>query len=196
MKLLADVNQKSGKHESKHAQLKVMGYELISAPLPVGDYVLVDERVSDVLERKKKRGIPVKKMDLLGSYKKAVDTKFAIQELIGDVCGKDHARFRDELILAKNNGIQLYILIEDDGGAVCKSKGIFNKPVRSIDDLFHWVNPRLFIWNMGVRAYPNATRGQVIAKALKTMEMEYAPVKFVFCSPKETGKKIVELLND
>ena len=69
-------------------------------PLPCGDYIIADDKVMDVINRKKERGIPVKKMDFLGTYNVTVDTKKDIQELVGDVCGKQHARFRDECILA------------------------------------------------------------------------------------------------
>lgn len=54
----------------------------------------------DVINRKNERGVPVKKMDFLGTYNVTVDTKKDIQELVGDICGKQHARFRDECILA------------------------------------------------------------------------------------------------
>ena len=66
----------------------------------------MNEKVQDVIIRKAKRGIDVKKMDFLGSYKICIDTKRDIQELIGDICGKQHDRFRDELVLAQNNGIK------------------------------------------------------------------------------------------
>ena len=101
MKILYDKAQKEGKHELKHRSIIRQGYELVPMPLPVGDYVLVNDKIQDVIDRKEKRGIPVKKMDLLGTYDVCIDTKFDIQELIGDICGKSHERFRDECILAQ-----------------------------------------------------------------------------------------------
>ena len=44
-------------------------------PLPCGDYIIADDKVMDVINRKKERGIPVKKMDFLGTYNVTVDTK-------------------------------------------------------------------------------------------------------------------------
>lgn len=51
-------------------------------PLPCGDYIIANEKVADVINRKKERGIPVKKMDFLGTYNVTVDTKKDIQELV------------------------------------------------------------------------------------------------------------------
>lgn len=47
-------------------------------PLPCGDYIIADD---NVINRKKERDIPVKKMDFLGTYNVTVDTKKDIQEL-------------------------------------------------------------------------------------------------------------------
>ena len=113
MKILVDTGQQKKKHDLKHACMERLGAELNVVPLPVGDYVLVDENVEDVLSRKKNRGIDVKKLDLLGSYKVSVDTKRDIQEAIGNICGSQHDRFRDEVILAQRNQIKLYILVEN-----------------------------------------------------------------------------------
>ena len=66
MKILVDTGQQKKKHDLKHACMERLGAELNVVPLPVGDYVLVDEKVEDVLNRKKHRGIDVKKLDLLG----------------------------------------------------------------------------------------------------------------------------------
>lgn len=195
MKIAYDVAQKQGLHDLKHSMLEDMGHELIRLPLPVADYIIVNDAVQDVIDRKAKRKIPVKKMDLLGTYHVAVDTKASIQECVENICGKSHARFRDECILAQNNGIKLYIVVEDDGGYADKAHHIWNKPVRSIDDLFQWVNPRLCIFKKGKQAYPSATRGQTLAKACITMTERYG-VEFLFCKPNEAASKIVKLLNE
>ena len=59
-------------------------------PLPCGDYIVANDKVLDVISRKENRGIPVKKMDFLGTFNVTVDTKKDIQELVGDICGKQH----------------------------------------------------------------------------------------------------------
>ena len=182
MTLLEDVNNKPGKHEVKNRFWTSNGIEVIRQRLPVGDYVLMNDRIQDVFARKEKRGIPVKMMDLLGTYDVAIDSKKDTQELCGDVCGKSHDRFRDECILAQNNGIRLIILVENEDG------------ITNLRDLHKWVNPRLWIRRGGKQLYPNATRGVTLMKACMTMEKKYAPLKFVFCDPREAGRKVLELL--
>lgn len=190
MRILVDTGQQKKKHEIKHEALRSFGAELQIMPLPVGDYIVENEKVVDVIRRKDARGIPVKKMDLLGAYSVSIDTKRDIQEAIGNICGKQHARFRDELILAQNNGICLYVLVENEDGVSCLS------------DLYAWKNPRARMqkWittpsgeRRKIPVSKNPTTGEVLAKAMKTMEEKYG-VTFRFCHPDETGAKILELL--
>lgn len=191
MKIISDVAQKANKHKLKEFYWQQQGIEVEKLPLPVGDYILVDERVQDVLDRKAKRGMAVKKMDFLGTYSVAVDTKYDVQELVYDVCGKSHARFRDECILAQNNGIQLYILVENEGKRI--RGDIWNKTITRLEDLHSWVNPRLFVMKNGKQVYPTATKGATLQKACETMEKKYG-VKFLFCSKKDAGRMVIELL--
>lgn len=190
MKILVDSGQQKKKHDLKHECMEKLGAELQIVPLPVGDYVLVSGDVEDVLNRKKNRGIDIKKMDLLGSYKVSVDTKRDIQEAIGNICGPQHDRFRDEVILAQRNQIKLYILIENTDG------------VSTLDDLDTWENPRkkmkkwVSVADGGRKRVPvsqNATKGVSLAKAMRTMQEKYG-VTFLFCKPEEAGAKILELL--
>jgi len=193
MVIFEDMGQKEEKHTVKNQWFYENGIEVMRVPLPVGDYIIANERAVDVLERKEKRGNKPKKMDFLGTYSVAVDTKENIGEIINNICGKAHGRFRDECILARNNGVQLYILVENEDGVNC------------IADLENWQNPRLYRYNkikfmhdLGKWSHvklPKAppTSGGVLAKAMKTMEKEYG-VRFLFCTPKEAGKKVVDLL--
>lgn len=163
-------------------------------PLPVGDYIIANDAVLDVISRKQKRGTEVKKMDFLGTYKICVDTKKDLQEIIGNICGKQHGRFRDECILAQNNGIKLIVLIENEDG------------VKSIDDLFHWCNPRLHKynkiaymhnlgkWNSVLLPKAKPTSGETLAKAMLTMAARYQ-CEFQFCRPEEAGERILSILN-
>ena len=195
--LLEDKGNKIDQHILKNEYFKSVGVEVKRVPLPVGDYVKANEISLDVMLRKRDRGQEVSKIDFLGSYKVSVDTKKDIQELVGNICGKQHARFRDECILANNNDIKLYILVANDDG------------IKTIDDLFRWHNPRLDImknsddcigfWKTGnpkyrkTRKYPTATKGVTLAKACLTMQKKYG-CEFVFCSNKEQGKRVLELL--
>jgi ribosome-associated protein len=191
--LIEDKGQKEGQHILKNRYFENNEIEVLRAPLPVGDYIIADDKVSDVIHRKAKRNMEVKKMDFLGTYAVAVDTKKDMQEIIGNICGKSHPRFRDECILAQNNGIKLYVLIENADG------------VKSVGDVFKWRNPRLERYNrikymQSCGKWLNAsipitppTSGKTFAKSMLTMQLKYG-VEFVFCRPEEAGKKIIELL--
>lgn len=190
IKIVEDKAQQDGKHEIKHQWFDSHGVDVVQAPLPVGDYILFTGAVENVIHRKTCRGVPLKKMDFMGSYKVSVDTKRDIQEIVGNICGKQHGRFRDECMLARDNGIHLYVLIENTDG------------VKSIDDLHYWENPRAKIqkWittpsgrRIKVLKYPDATKGGMLAKAMVTMQEKYG-VKFLFCRPEEAGEHIIRLL--
>jgi ribosome-associated protein len=193
MILIEDKCQQEKKHIIKNDYWRLKGIEVIRQPLPIGDYIIANDKVLDVIKRKTDRNVDIKKMDFVGSYNIAVDTKKDIQELIQDVCTKDHARFRDECILAQNTGVKLFILVEDNGGFCDRRCTIYNKPVKSINDLFSWKNPRAFIFKAGVQKYPKCTKGAVLAKSCLTMEKEYG-VKFLFCTKDEAGAKVIEIL--
>lgn len=193
IKLIEDMANQENKHDIKHVCWDLEGIEYIRLPLPVADYILVNDKVADVISRKQKRGIPVKKMDLLGTYKVAVDTKKDLQEIIGNICGKQHARFKDEICLAQNNGIKLIVLIENKDG------------IKEIRDLFRWQNPRMHRYNKilfmhRIGKWQNIpepksppTSGQTLAKAMLTIQSKYG-CEFIFCTPDESPKKIVEIL--
>ncbi len=188
--IVEDRGQQVGKHENKHCWFDCHDVELLQAPLPVGDYILYTDAVEDVIRRKAKRRVDLKKLDFLGSYKVCVDTKRNMQEIVGNICGRQHERFRDECILAKNNGIQLYVLVENEDDIHC------------IADVFVWENPRIKIskWittpsgqRRRMLKYPDATKGEALAKAMGTMQDKYG-VKFLFCHPDEAGERILQLL--
>lgn len=185
MILLEDTRNQPGKHDVKNQYFAECGIEVRRTKLYAGDYTLpTDQSV-------------------------CIDTKKDIQELVGDICGESHVRFRNELIRAQESGIKLYILVENEGGEI-RHSGIFNETVRNVKDLFNWKNPRLFIMCQDksqvigyrkngkpiykqIQKYPNATKGATLAKACLTMQKKYG-VEFCFCSPEEAGEKILELL--
>lgn len=193
MMLIEDKGQKEGQHILKNRYFDCHDIEVLRTPLPVGDYVIATDKVLDVIKRKTARKMEVKKMDFLGSYDVSVDTKKDMQEIVGNICGKAHPRFRDECVLAQNNGIKLYVLVENTDG------------VNTIDDVFKWQNPRLHRYNRIAYMHregkwlnttlPKAepTSGKTLAKAMLTMQLKYG-VEFVFCRPEKAGEKVVELL--
>jgi ribosome-associated protein len=170
MILLEDTRNQPGKHDTKNRYFSEHGIEVRRTKLYVGDYTLpTDQSI-------------------------CIDTKKDIQELIGDICGKSHERFRDECIRAQEAGAKLIILVENEAGYVDHKRTIYNETVRSVNDLFSWVNPRLFIWKGGKQKYPTATKGEVLAKCCITMQEKYG-VEFQFCSPAESGERILSILN-
>lgn len=196
MKLIEDCGQQIGhgdKHILKHRYWASREIECIRYPLPCGDYILTNEKVEDVISRKSKRGVAIKKLDFLGTYNMAVDTKKDMMEIVGNVCGPQHTRFRDECILAQNNGIKLYVLVENEDG------------IHSVNDVFHWINPRMHRYNKIAYMHSQGkwtnialpkgkpTAGSTLAKAMLTLQLKYG-VEFVFCHPKEAGRKVLELL--
>lgn len=191
--IVEDKGQQAGKHEIKHQWFDSHDVELLQAPLPVGDYILYTDAVEDVIRRKMKRGVALKKMDFVGSYKVTVDTKRDMQEIVSNICGKQHGRFRDECQFAQDNGIKLYVLVENQDG------------IRNIEDVAFWKNPRLAryekIKEMHLIGKPKSvtlpksppTSGETLAKAMATMQEKYG-VKFLFCYPDEAGEHILKLL--
>lgn len=192
MTLVEDSNNKPGKHELKNRWWADKGIEVQRYRLPVGDYILMNDKVKDVIDRKAKRGIPVKMMDFMGCYDTVCDSKESILELCQNLQA-DHQRFKDSCILAQNNHIKLYIVVENDFQWISRTKNIFNNPVRKIEDLFSWKNPRAFIFKGGKQAYPNCAEGSWIAKTCMTMENKYG-CKFVFCKPDESAETIIRIL--
>lgn len=170
MILLEDTRNQPGKHDMKNQYFADYGIEVRRTKLYVGDYTLpADQSI-------------------------CIDTKKDIQELIGDICGKSHERFRDECIRAQEANVKLIILVENEAGYVDRKQTVYNGVVRNIDDLFSWVNPRAFIWAHGKQKYPTATKGRVLAKCCRTMQAKYG-VEFQFCTHAEAGERILSLLN-
>lgn len=103
-----------------------------------------------------------------------IDRKKDLQEICGNVT-QQHERFQRELLRAQEAEIQLIILIEhgDD--------------IQSLEDVYFWDNPRL-------SKSPKATTGKSLYRSLCTIRDRYN-VRFEFCTKRETGRKIMELLD-
>ena len=106
--------------------------------------------------------------------KVAVDTKANVEEIAANIGGTAHNRFREECKLAQLCGGQLVILVENRNGFTC------------IDDMVYWVNPNY-------RKTERSIDGQRLAKAMHTMSDRYG-VRFEFCTPEESGRRIIQLL--
>lgn len=170
MILLEDTRNKIGKHDLKHEWFAQNGVEVKRTKLYVGDYTLpTDQSI-------------------------CLDSKQNIQELIGDICGKSHERFKAELIRAQEANIKLVILVENEAGWVNKRQTAWNDLVTSLEDLFSWKNPRLFIFDKGKQKYPRATKGATLAKICYTMQQKYG-CEFRFVDAKKSGEEVIKILN-
>lgn len=103
----------------------------------------------------------------------SVDTKADMAEIASNI-GSDHKRFKRECIAARDAGCQLIILVENTDGIAC------------VNDVHKWVNPDLIY-------RPRAITGDRLQKAMLTMNERYG-VRFEFCRPEESAKRIMELL--
>ena len=150
MVILEDTRQKAEKHTIKHAKWAAHGDKLTRCALPCGHYALPS---------------PV-----------YIDTKANMQEIAQNIGGtqKEHARFRRELILARDIGTKLYVLVENEEG-ICDLRGVAN-----------WTNPRLI-------DSPRAITGQRLARAMETMQERYG-VTFLFCHPEQAAGVIWSIL--
>lgn len=109
----------------------------------------------------------------------AVDTKADIYEIAQNLL-HDHERFRDECIGAYQVKCQLVILIENTDG------------VRNLSDLAQWrESQQHFVSRHGKQRYV----GSRLVKIMKTMTERYG-VRFEFCTPNESGRRVIEILDD
>ena len=152
--VVQDTREKRGKHRNIEEYLRQSGVKIIRDKVYVGDYTLpTDRRVS-------------------------IDIKQDVVEIAGNICGAEHARFREELRRAQETGTQLYVLIQQNE---CSGKSI-----ACPEDLRHWEAPKFRY---------GAKRGEPLGKAMRTMESRYGVI-FLFCAPEEAGQYVLELLGE
>jgi hypothetical protein len=101
-----------------------------------------------------------------------IDRKQDIQEIAANAIG-GHKRFKEELDRLKQIGGKMYILIEQDK--------IDGKPIVGLEDVILWVPPY------------GETMGERVYRILRHWSAQYN-IEFVFCSKRQTGRKIIELL--
>ncbi|MEG2274176.1 MAG: hypothetical protein RSC44_02485, partial [Clostridia bacterium] len=83
MIIQCDTRQQDSKHILKEQYFASVGIKCVRSKLFVGDYTRLDNQTI------------------------CVDSKQDLVEVAGNICGKQHERFRAECIKAKENGIQL-----------------------------------------------------------------------------------------
>ena len=152
--LIKDTRQQKGKHELKNRWLDEHGVNSVSSTLFVGDYMLIGEV--------------------------SVDTKRDIAELCNCLDG-EHERFRNEAIKARDAGVRLIILTENEDG------------VTDLDSLALWVEPEKDFRRRNKTGKARRRFGKRFAAACRTMQERYG-VEFMFCRPRDSGRMICELL--
>ena len=146
--IVEDTRNRPEKNKHIRDQLEKLGYKVDRCKLYCGDYTWATNQSI------------------------CVDTKANMGEIESNLV-HDHERFREECIRAKDAGIQLYMLIQD-------------QKIKSVSDVFGWYNPRK-------RFSPKAVSGRQLGKMMISMEQKYG-VKFEFCTKNEVGQRILTLL--
>lgn len=169
--LRIDTRQQAGKHVIKDEWWAAHGVPTTRVKLDFGDYMVDGSNVS-------------------------VDTKRSVSEIAQNINGRNHDRFKRECIRAREAGCRLVVLVENREGYT------------SIDDVRGWCNDHCRA--CGVRRKrgcdpsdasgkcpKHGTRkpiqGTRLAKAMLTMQERYG-VRFEFCAPKDSARRICELL--
>lgn len=150
--LIEDTRQQAGKHAVKHEWWADRDVGLIRSKLAFGDYCLPPAV--------------------------AVDTKASIAELAYDI-DQEHERFRRELAGARDAGVRLVILVENEEG------------VRDLAGLSAWVESGEDFARR--RFAQRRLQGSRLAKACATMSARYG-AEFRFCGSEEAAGLIVEIL--
>ena len=167
-----DKNQIIGSHgasnQRKHSQMVREGAELVPLRIPFGDYIRVNDDIRELIE--KVGPDRIHKKDLMDLIDVSIDTKKSLTEVCGNICSKQHERFKEELL--KSRG-RLILLIEESG-------------IVDLEDIWWWDHPRL-------KYNPKATKGPALYKSLCTIRDEYG-VDIRFCDRKVTGKEIIRIL--
>ena len=145
MVIIEDTRNQVGKHKLLNEQLKTLGHIVIRTKLYIGDYARFDNQTV------------------------CIDTKKDWLEVANNIT-KQHERFKKECLRAKELGIKLIILVEQD------------TPCRE------WISPK-----RKDGTYISQVKGETLQKAVDTMRDRYG-VEFCYCSKKETANKIIKIL--
>lgn len=172
MTIGVDKNQLIGSHgasnQRKHSQMVREGATLLPLRIPFGDYIRINDAIQHLIDMSGADSIH--KRDLLDLIDLSIDTKKSLVEVCGNVCSRQHERFKEEL--KKADG-RMILLIEEP-------------EIETLEDVWWWDNPRLKI-------NPRATKGTALYKSLCTIRDEYR-VDIRFCNRKDTGKEIIKIL--
>jgi len=169
MILIHDTRDKEDKHKNLTEWLIENGHKIVRSKMFVGDIAKLHDQTL------------------------CIDLKQGLNEVYANLISKsEHTRFRNECIRAKENGIKLIVLVEED-------------LVHTYEDVCRWNNPRVAYWH---RVHNAQQRGLMLdkriarkppvssenlAKAMATMTTKYG-IDWMFCSKQDVGKTVIEIL--
>lgn len=107
---------------------------------------------------------------LFKDYATLIDKKDGLLELSHNLCNSlEHSRIKREIERAKNLGCENFIFLIQDS------------KIKTVEDIKNWSSPHTKVV------------GSTLLKIMCTMRERYG-VRFIICSKKDMGKKIIELL--
>lgn len=168
MKIVQDTRQQIGKDQHVLEWFKLEGIEVIRSKLYVGDYTLLHNQTI------------------------CIDRKKDMLEIANCICNsKEHQRFKSEIERARDNGILLYILIEDE--YIYNIDGVkYYQCPRYKSNQYKVLNGKKVLTHKKGEKM-SQVNFETLGKAMKTMESKYG-CKFAFATKKDFGKKVIELL--
>lgn len=149
--IIIDTRQQADKHKHKEVVWAQLGVQTVRSKLIVGDYARLDNLTV------------------------SVDTKKDIVEVAGNICGKQHDRFRAECEQAKRCNIRLVVLVEE---------------VPPAGDLGLWQSPK----TRSGKPFTHV-KGAVLKKAMQTMTERYG-VEFEFTTKEKAPFRVLEILGE
>lgn len=166
--IIEDTRQQEYKHEHVNKWFIEHNINVLRSKLPIGDYAL------------------------LSNMSVIIDTKKDVIEIAGNIMQKqEHERFRNELIKAKENGIKLYILIEDDYIFNIDGLKYYKMPTYKSNQYKKINGINILVKKKGE---PIANfKPEILAKCMKTMEEKYG-CSFKFTKKENTAQMILKLL--
>lgn len=162
-----DTREQEGKNQNVLDYFRIKGIKVVRSKLFVGDYTLLHDQTI------------------------AIDKKKDMLEIANCICGSSHTRFRNELMRAKDNGIKLYILIEDE--YIYNIDGVkYYKCPTFKSNQYKVVNgKRVLMHKVGEKR--SQVNFETLGKAMKTMEEKYG-CKFCFSKRNDFGQRIIDIL--
>jgi hypothetical protein len=163
-----DTREQQGKKDHILSFFESEGIKVVRSKLFVGDWTRLDKQ--DVI----------------------IDTKQNLGEVYCNLV-QQHTRFRDECLRARQNGIKLIILVEEE------------PHIKSVEDVCLWKNPRRKKWfdldqqhqlgkKLSIRQPPKPPLGSdQLQSIMKTIGERYG-IEWQFTPKAECGRRIVEIL--